>query len=184
MERTYKNTLDRVAGKVPFAIEEKYRMVWHYLMPAYDPVGGVMDWMAENYGAVSITFMNNNIVVKPAEDISDYDSILKELAKKSLTMPMSRETRGPAEDFLNSSFDMVRDYKADGAIFAGHIGCKANWGIAKIAKDAIQEKFGIPVLNFEMDVIDGRVAPTESLIPKFEDFMPLVIEAKKKRARG
>ena len=184
MERTYKNTVDRIARNEPLAIEEKYRLVWHYLMPAYDPVGGVMDWLAENYGAISITFMNNNMVVEPAEDISTYDSMMKALAKKSLNMPMSRETRGPVEEWLNASRDMVRDYKADGAVFAGHVGCKANWAVAKVVKDAIQEEFGIPVLNFEMDVVDARIAPTDGLIDKFKDFMPLVVESKKKRESG
>ncbi|MFA4835018.1 MAG: 2-hydroxyacyl-CoA dehydratase family protein [Dehalococcoidia bacterium] len=184
LEGVYKDTQDRIAGKTPLPIEEKLRLVWTYAMPAYDPVGGIFDWLEEEHGAINIIYMNNNIIVEPTEDLSDYDSIMKALAKKSLAMPMSRECRGPMESWLNSSLDMVRDYKADGAVFAGHAGCKANWAVAKLVKDAIQEQYGVPTVNIELDFIDSRLTPTDELIKRFDDFLPLVAEAKKKRTQG
>ncbi|MFA4836867.1 MAG: 2-hydroxyacyl-CoA dehydratase family protein [Dehalococcoidia bacterium] len=181
MKKVYQITKDRVDGKRPYPIEEKLRLVWTYLVPAYDFVGGCFDYLEENYGAVSVTFMNENLVVKPGEDISTYDGMMMSLAKKSLMMPMSRECRGTMESYLDACLTMAREYQADGVIFAGHVGCKSNWAAAKVLKDAVQEELGIPALNFEMDVIDSRVAPTQSLLPKLEDFMPLVIESRKRR---
>ncbi|MFA4835860.1 MAG: 2-hydroxyacyl-CoA dehydratase family protein [Dehalococcoidia bacterium] len=174
---------DRVDGKLPYIVdEEKLRIAWIYAMPGYNPelIG---DYMRDEYGAVSLTYMLNNMVVEPTEDISDYDKIMLALGKKVANMPMTRECRGPWENYGDSSVSIVKDYKADGAIFAGHIACKSNWAAAKLVKDRIWEELGVPTLNLELDFIDARVTPGEDVQNRLIDFLEVVKRNKENKAK-
>ena len=92
------------------------------------------------------------------------------LAEKVIKLHMGRECGGPWENFINASLDLCSRYKADAAIFAGHIACKANWAIMKLVKDRIMDELGIPVLIFETDLFDPRIVSAEAIRAKFEDF--------------
>ena len=73
-------------------------------------------------------------------------------------------------------------YKADGAIFAGHIACKSNWAIAKMVKDRIQDEAGVPVLNLQLDLFDPRITSVETIKGIMDNFMTTVMENKKSRS--
>ncbi|MDD5095460.1 MAG: 2-hydroxyacyl-CoA dehydratase family protein [Dehalococcoidia bacterium] len=181
LEMCYQRAQDRVAGKLPYVVDdEKLRIVWIYAMPGYNPEL-IADYMRDEYGAVSLTYMLQNVVVEPYPDISDYDKIMLGLAKKLCNMPMDRECRGPWEGWGDSSISIVRDYKADGAIFAGHVACKSNWSAAKLVKDRIMEELRVPTLNIELDFIDGRVTPGVEIQPKLDDFIEVVKRCKRER---
>lgn len=162
--------LKAAAGK------ERIRLVWPYLA-AYN-YGPLLAWLEEIFGAVSITYMLQRMEVEPAEDLSDYDSIMLALARKSLNMPMTREVRGPWDTYLTSAIQMVKDYKADAAIFGGHIACKSNWAMAKLARDRIYEELGIRTLILEIDVLDPRVISPESLQDCLAEFVTIVQKEK------
>ncbi|MDD5095635.1 MAG: 2-hydroxyacyl-CoA dehydratase family protein [Dehalococcoidia bacterium] len=177
LETLYREIQHRVNNKVspvPFEYEEKLRLVWIYAMPGFDFPNSLNELMQE-YGAVSIIYMNNHITVVPTEDLSDYDKILLGLARKSRNMPMSKEGGGPWEDWGDNSVEMVRYYKADGAVFAGHIACKSNWAAAKLVKDKVLEETGIPTISIELDFIDGRVTPAEAIKSQLVDFIELIL---------
>jgi hypothetical protein len=80
------------------------------------------------------------------------------------------------ENYLDAQIDLLRRFKADAAIFAGHVACKSNWAMAKLVKDRIHDELGIPTLNFELDIFDPRVASTEEIkgsLGRFLDEVPL-----------
>ncbi|MCX5999449.1 MAG: 2-hydroxyacyl-CoA dehydratase family protein, partial [Chloroflexi bacterium] len=171
MKKRYEWARDRVSrrqgGLPPGA--ERIRLVWIYGTPCFD--FSIYPWLERTYGAVTVACMNNNFVMKPVEDISDVDHILKGLARKVTDLPMGRECGGVWENYLESQIDLLRRFKADAAIFGGHVACKSNWAIAKLVKDRIRDELGIPTLNMELDVFDPRVATSEHIKAILGDFL-------------
>ncbi|MFA4835792.1 MAG: 2-hydroxyacyl-CoA dehydratase family protein, partial [Dehalococcoidia bacterium] len=180
LQKIYEEVKYRVENSIsPVPFEEKLRLVWIYAMPGYDHPD-VFDAVGEAYGAVNIIYMNNNIVITPTEDLDDYDKIMLGLARKSRNMPMSKEGGGPWEDWAENSIEMVRYYKADGAVFAGHIACKSNWAAAKLVKDRLLEETGVPMVNIELDFIDPRVTSGEVIKNQMVDFIELILARRNK----
>ena len=154
--------------------QEKIRLAWIYGAPAFDFT--IFSWLERQYGAVSVANMNNNFIIRPVEDISDLNKIARGLATKLVEMPMGRECGGPWENYVDAMIDLCRRSKADAAIFAGHVACKHNWAIAKLVKDRIYDELRIPTLIFEMDVYDPRIASSENIKAKFDEFFGAFFE--------
>jgi len=173
LRRKYEWAKAKVARGEGWLSEEKLRLVWIYGAVTFDMA--IFNWLEEEYGAVSVSHMNNNFVIQPVEDISTLDGILRGLARKVELLPMTRECGGPWENYLSAAIDLCRDYKADAAIFAGHIACKANWAIAKLVKDRIHDELGIPVLNLQLDLFDPRVLSAEAIKTTLDRFMTTVV---------
>jgi len=172
--RRYQLTRDRVARNEGHLTreQEKYRLAWIYGAPAFDI--SIFMWLEKRHGAVSVANMNNNFVMRPVEDISDTDKILAGLAEKVTYLPMTRECGGPWENYLEATIDLCRRYKADAAVFAGHVACKSNWAVIKLVKDRISDELGIPTLILEMDLFDPRICSTETVKARFDDFFELI----------
>jgi hypothetical protein len=133
----------------------------------------VFDWLEKEYGAVSVGNMSTNMVMGPIEDISTPEAIFRGLAEKTAKMPMVRECGGTWDVYLDAAIDLCQRYKADVAVFGGHVACKGNWAIAKMVKDRITEETGIPVLNLEVDLFDPRVTSAETARGVIEKFFEL-----------
>ncbi len=161
--KKYQVTAAKVARKEGYLPPgaEKLRLVWIYGAPAFDFT--ILLWLEQQYGALSVAFMNNNFVVKPVADLSTLDQMLLGLARKTVLMPMSRECGGVWENYLEAQIDLLRRFRADAAIFGGHVACKSNWAIAKLVKDRIYDELRIPTLNFELDIFDPRVSSAEDI---------------------
>jgi len=155
---------------------EQLRVVWIYGAPVFD--FGIYTWSEKEHGAVLVSQMNNNYVMKPVEDISDTEHILLGLAEKLTLMPMTRECGGPWENYLDNSLNLLKRYRADVGIFGGNVGCKANWAIAKLVKDRIEEELGIPICNVELDLFDNRIASSEAVKGQLGEFFTIVKERK------
>ncbi len=176
LKRRYEVTrarVERKEGILP-GFEEKTRLVWIYGAPAFDLF--IFPWLEQEYGAVSVANMNSNFVMKPVEDISHMDGILRGLAEKLTLLPMTRECGGPWENYMDATIDLCRRYRADAAVFAGHVACKANWAITKLVKDRIGLELGIPTLVLELDLFDERISPSDSIKAQFEDFFSTVLQ--------
>jgi len=171
--RRYELTKERVArGEGHLTREqERHRLVWIYGAPTFDM--SLLIWLEREHGAVSVANMNNNFVMRPVRDISDYDGILEGLAEKVILLPMTRECGGPWENWLEASLDLLKGYKADAAVFAGHVACKSNWAVANLVKDKLHDELGIPTLLLEMDLFDPRITSSDTLKSRFDDFFDL-----------
>jgi hypothetical protein len=64
----------------------------------------------------------------------------------------------------------VKKYKADCAIYGGHMGCKHSWGIANLLKDELYKQTGIPTLLFEVDTMDPRKITSKVVREKVKTF--------------
>ena len=158
----------------PVMYEEKIRMAWIYGAPAFDLFFFMR--LEQKHGAVAVANMNNNFIMEPVQDLSSTDSILRGLAHKLTLLPMTRECGGPWEQYLDASIDLCRRFKADAAIFAGHVACKGNWAVIKLVKDKLTEELGIPVMIVELDLFDPRVLNSDALMARFDDFIDIVLQ--------
>jgi len=103
-------------------------------------------------------------------DLSSEDSMFEGLAKTILDIPMGAQSRGPAEYYLDYLFNIVKKYKADCAIYGGHMGCKHSWGIANLLKDELYKQTGVPTLLFEVDTMDPRKISSKIVREKIKTF--------------
>ncbi|MEW6034031.1 MAG: 2-hydroxyacyl-CoA dehydratase family protein [Chloroflexota bacterium] len=162
--------VERGEGAVP---NERIRLVWIWVPNYFDL--GILDWMEQKYGAVCVMDLLNHYINRPIEGLSSKEKILEGLARKTLDYPMGRHGRGPVEPYLNECINLCREYKADAAVFAGHVGCKYGWATAKIVRDAIHQELGIPTLSFEVDAFDPRVTSLETIKEKLAQFFETLL---------
>ncbi|MDD1779514.1 MAG: 2-hydroxyacyl-CoA dehydratase family protein [Candidatus Helarchaeota archaeon] len=147
--------------------EEKFRVVWIYIPIFWELL--LYDWMERKFGAVTVMDLMGYNLAQPT-DLSSEDSIFEGLAKTVLDIPMGAQSRGPAEYYLDYLFHIVKKYKADCAIYGGHMGCKHSWGIANLLKEELYKQTGIPTLLFEVDTLDPRKVDDGVIRQKIKTF--------------
>lgn len=152
--------------------EEKIRIAWIQNPIAFDL--GILDWMEKEFGAIVTMDAFGFRKSCPIEDSSDEAKVFKGLAKRLLRIPMIHGSAGPAEIWMESVTEIVREYKCDAAIFAGHVGCKHTWAVGKLIKDMIYDQFRIPTLVFDVDALDPRYTGSETIKSRIKNFMEII----------
>ncbi|MFC1926131.1 2-hydroxyacyl-CoA dehydratase subunit D [Chloroflexota bacterium] len=178
MRKRYELLKDRVDKGVGHLKEEKYRLVWPYGWAVFEPT--LISWLEQKYGAITVATMFGNSQAQPFEDISDYDKIVMSLAKTYVNLPMLKEVYASWEAFVDTAIDMYNYFKADVAIFGGHVACKSNWAIMKLIKDKIQETTGMPLLILEWDDFDPRIMSADQVRAKIDEYFETVVPTPKK----
>jgi benzoyl-CoA reductase/2-hydroxyglutaryl-CoA dehydratase subunit BcrC/BadD/HgdB len=168
LEQKYHIVKERMKKHQGRQSKERLRCIWIYGAPVFD--FSFFSLLENKYGAFAVGNMNNNFIMKPVDDLSSIDSMLRGLAAKTINLPMGRECGGPWENYIDAMIDLCKRFKADAAIFAGHVACKANWPIMKLVKDRISDELGIPTLIFGLDLMDPRITPPEAVKAQFDDF--------------
>ncbi|MHA1270291.1 MAG: 2-hydroxyacyl-CoA dehydratase subunit D [Candidatus Helarchaeota archaeon] len=156
------------ATELMYNKEEKIRMVWVYIPIFWDFL--LYDWMERRYGAVCVTDLMGYNYTQPV-DTSSEESIYEGLARNILDIPMGRQSRGMAEYYLDYLIMTVKEYKADAAIFGGHIACKHSWAIAQLLKEELKKATGVPMLTFEVDSMDPRPVKKSIVKKKLKTFI-------------
>ena len=115
-------------------------------------------------------------------DTSTPESMLDGIARKSLrVMPMSRQFKGPIDNYIDDYLLLCADYQADFGVFAGHVACKHGHGGIGLFREASREA-GIPLLFFEFDMFDPRVTPIETIQENISHFIEDVVKPRKEAA--
>ena len=153
--------------------EEKIRIAW-VSNPIFFDVG-VLDWMEKEFGAIVTMDALGFRETLPIKDTLDEDTVFKGMAERWLRVPMVHDLSGPAEYWMESIGAILRDYKCNAVIFAGHVGCKHSWAVGKLVKDMVTDKFGIPILVFDVDSIDPRYSSPETIRARIKDLMELIL---------
>ena len=149
--------------------EEKHRLLTFFYYPAY--LWKLLNAMQTEYGAV--------IVAEPhlspwAEGEIDPAKPLESLARKAFAL----YDTGPLQPFVDRVLRQAEEYKADGAIYWAHIGCRQTCATIRIIKEVLMEKVGIPTLVIDCDLGDPTYASGESMKDKLEEFFELLDERK------
>jgi hypothetical protein len=173
-----KERVDRGESTVPGG--ELYRAIWYQ-----DPVWFDLqfyDWMESELKLVVPMDLFGYYAPEAFIDTSTPQSMLEGLARKSLrVLPMSRQFKGPIDDFIDDYLRMCADYQADFGIFAGHVACKHGLGGIGLFREASREA-DIPLLYFEFDMFDPRVTPAERIQEQIAHFLDNVVKPRKEIA--
>ncbi len=171
MRDEIREKVERGEGHIP---EERYRVLTLFLPPAYSWT--LLGWMERKHGAVSVA--EPYFSYRGGGDI-DPAKPLESLARKSFYCPICRPMHGPVEDgILHDAVRDAIDYKAEGAVYFAHIGCRQTDACIRILKDALLEEAGIPTLILDMDLYDPTYVPEDQLKDKLEEFFELLDERK------
>ena len=101
----------------------------------------------------------------------DIDDIFKQLALQCLNYPMARQASGYANQMIEDTLFLSREYKADCAIFTNHISCKSLQPIVQLLREALRDELGIPLLSIDVDVGDKRVNPFRTIKKEVDTFL-------------
>ncbi len=148
--------------------EEKYRCFWVYIPIFFDPM--LFQWMEQKFQVSTVMDMMGYQLAQPV-DTSSEETIMQDLSKTIMEMPMARQSRGPMAYYLDDIFSIIKDYHIDFCIWGGHLGCKHSWAVANLMKKVIHEETGVPMLLFEVDTMDSRVINSKAVKEKITEFL-------------
>lgn len=171
-EKAYELGSARAEKGESFLPKEKIRLGWFSTGVLHDP--GLTNWLEDEFGCIVLNSMGA-VHAGPINDLSSVRKIFEGLAEQLMQMPMTRECGGIAEDWLNHAIPVCRDFKIDAVFLTLNLGCKNAWALAKLLKDEIADKIGIPTLVLEVDVMDGRVVSGASIRKAMADFFATML---------
>ncbi len=136
------------------------------------------DWLEEEYG---VTYLECALSILPAEvvgyvDTTSVESMIEGLAWRTLNHPMGRGSSSFADVWIEDFVTVANSYKADAAVFSGHLSCKHSMALAKMLSDTLQERAGIPSFKWETDLLDKRVTPHAAAKAQLAEFFTTLTE--------
>ncbi len=169
-----KGVLDEIKGRVARGEtevpDEKVRVIWFQLPVFWDNT--LLSWMAE-MGAVVPFVLFDDYRVEPV-DTSTPESMLRGMAKRAVETPMGRVGRGGYDLVIEDVLYAVEEFKGDCVIFASHPSCKWMSGGFGLMRDTCRER-GIPVLMYDVDLVDRRITSAEESRTRIEQFLTTVM---------
>jgi benzoyl-CoA reductase/2-hydroxyglutaryl-CoA dehydratase subunit BcrC/BadD/HgdB len=94
---------------------------------------------------------------------------LESLADKAFALTDTGPLRGVADRAVR----LAVEYKADGALYWAHLGCRQTCATIKIIKDALARE-GIPTLVLDCDLADSTIVTEDEITAKVEQFLELL----------
>ena len=162
--------------------DERVRAVWYQDSVWTDLQ--LYDWMERELGLTIPVDIFGYYAQEGLIDTSSEESMLEGLARKLVKcQPMSRQFRGNIETYIEDFLHMHKAFRADCAIFAGHVACKHAWGGIGLFREACR-KAGIPLLVFEFDMFDARITPRDAIQAELTRFVNEIVWPRKRRQRG
>jgi len=155
---------------------EKFRaLLWNPpLLHAVD----LFNWAETAYGVSLIIDSMSYNRREPYIDTSSEESLLYGMGLNIMEGPMARHTRGPAENYLDDIFDMVKQFDLDMLWVAGHVGCKNTAALNGVLREKCREQ-GLPLLIINYDLSDPRIVSKDGIIEQINHFMENIMKAKR-----
>lgn len=184
-QKVYDELKYRVDNNLSTMPEEKYRLLWHLIIPWF--YIGIYNWLEQEFGATTIspTYEGGEV---PDEDIIDYDFPLESIARKMYN-------RGWAVNAMLRGFgggqhtvQFVTDFDIDGVLSMMVASCRATTNLYQTWReftDALNEKgLRIPTVAIEADMVDTRTYSDALVKDRIRAFMDTVDAAKRERQKG
>jgi benzoyl-CoA reductase/2-hydroxyglutaryl-CoA dehydratase subunit BcrC/BadD/HgdB len=182
-QRLYDELKYRVEHDISSLPEEKYRLMWHLIMPWY--YIGLYNWLEQEFGATTMnpTYEGGDV---PSDDIIDYDFPLESIAQKMYegywgvnAMNSHRQWR------VRRTVRQVMEYDVDGIIGMLVASCRPTSNLYdtwRVIGDALKEKgLTVPTLGIEADMVDTRTYSDARVKDQISAFMETVDVTKKER---
>jgi benzoyl-CoA reductase/2-hydroxyglutaryl-CoA dehydratase subunit BcrC/BadD/HgdB len=162
-------------SSTPATVNERYRtIVWN---PPFLHFSDIFNWAERTYG---LTLINDSMTYHHHTpiDTTTPETMLRGWCRTVMQGPMVRHTRGPAENYLDDIFRMVKQFDLDMVWIANHVGCKGGQAMNGILREKCREK-GIPLLILDYDLSDPRIVSHDNMKRQVEHFMENVMKAKR-----
>ncbi|TET73676.1 MAG: 2-hydroxyacyl-CoA dehydratase [Dehalococcoidia bacterium] len=152
-------------GKVP---NERIRLFWFDVV-SLELSFDLFPWLEQEWGAVIVMDMFG-YAPYTLIDTSSEESMFWGLSKRALCdIPMIRQARGVADNFLTDIRRVVKDYKIDCVVWPGHMGHKDGSANIGMMRETCRE-LGVPFLHIGMDLFDKRYTTVDEIKDKFSQF--------------
>lgn len=152
---------DKGEGVIPEGMKER-RVAYGNTWQSYDL--SFFDWLEDEHGVVYIADL---LTYFPSDvgfiDTTNMETMFEGLAWKHMQYPMGRQIMGFSDVWISDYMTIVKGFKVDSLILAGHMACKQFWAVNKLLSDKIREEAGIPTLRLEWDIFDKRFLPPAEL---------------------
>jgi benzoyl-CoA reductase/2-hydroxyglutaryl-CoA dehydratase subunit BcrC/BadD/HgdB len=159
------------AGRGALA-DEKHRVLWYYTPITFD--FEMHAWLAEKFDAVVVSDLLSSCSFRQDPiDTTNLDTMLCSLARRGLEGTMGRVRVG-ADRLIERFLIDYEDFGADCVVFPGPVGCKHVWGWVGLLREVCRER-EIPFCVFDVDWMDSRVRPVESVRAAIEQFFEVVM---------
>jgi benzoyl-CoA reductase/2-hydroxyglutaryl-CoA dehydratase subunit BcrC/BadD/HgdB len=149
-------------GKVE---NERIRLFWfdvQNLGLSFD----LFPWLEEEWGAVVVMDMFGFCPYTQI-DTSNEETMFRGLAQRYLyEVPMIRQARGTADNFLGDIIRAVKDYKVNCVVYPGHMGHKDGSATVGMMRETCRD-LGVSFLHIGMDIFDSRYTPIDEIKNKF-----------------
>ncbi len=163
---------EAVRGGRGAVADEKYRVLWYYVPIVFD--FEMANWLEEKFQAVVIADLLSSLCRQDPIDTTSVDTMLLSLARRGLEATMGR-LRVNASKLTECFLRDYRDFGADCVVFPAPVGCKHVWGWLSLLREVCREK-GIPICVFDLDWMDSRIRPTDSIRATIEEFFATVMQ--------
>lgn len=174
-ERLVEMARKNLSAGIPATDNEKFRaVVWN---PPFPHFIDIFNHTERTYG---VTVINDSMTFHRHEpiDTSTPESMLRGLGRTIMQGPMVRHTRGPAENYLDDIFRMVKQFDLDMVWVANHVGCKSGQAMNGILREKCRE-MKIPLLILDYDLLDPRIVSKDSMMNQVDFFMENVMKAQR-----
>jgi hypothetical protein len=172
-EKLIKMARKNFENNIPATKNEKYRAVlWN---PPFLHFIDIFNWAERTYG---LTLINDSSTYNHHGpiDTTSPETMIRDWGRTTMQGPMVRHTRGPAENYLDDIFRMVKQFDLDMVWVANHVGCKGGQAMNGILREKCRAK-GIPLFILDYDLSDSRIVSRDNMMRQVEFFMENVMKA-------
>jgi benzoyl-CoA reductase/2-hydroxyglutaryl-CoA dehydratase subunit BcrC/BadD/HgdB len=161
------------AMKEPAVKNRKYRAIlWN---PPSFGYSHIWNWLERCWGVAIVNDMETFLHL-PLIDTSTPDTMLLGLAEHYSNAPMSRNNRGPAENWLDDLSMMTSMYKPDFILDLNQMACRSSLAMNGVMKEWGRER-NVPICFVDYNLYDMRVVSRQGVRDQINSFMLNVMKA-------
>ena len=165
------DAIDAVRNGRGAVANEQHRVLWYYVPVVFD--FEMNDWIEQTFNAAVIVDMLSSFFREDPIDTKNVDTMLLGLARRGLETTMGR-LRVSAAKLTELFLRDYADFGADCVVFPAPVGCKHVWAWLSLLREVCRER-RIPICAFDLDWMDSRVRPVESIRARIAEFFETVV---------
>ena len=171
-ETTLREAQERVDKGISFLPPGKQEILTLWTGSMFPYALDLGDWVEDLFGStyVSCALTNMPEQVHGLVNTSSVETMIEGLAWRTFNFPMHRTVMSHTDVYLNDMLTVAKEVGTDTAIYAGNMACKHSWTMPKLLADAFQEQLGISTMTMEVDWVDGRFTPRDSIMNTLSEF--------------
>jgi len=161
-----------VQEKRGVAKEERFRLISLFTPPQHQMK--VLDWLERERNAAIVS---EPYYFRWREWIPDPARPLESLAQKYYYEPYYR-WYGMLSELLDMAVNDAIESKVNGAINWFNAKCRMGGAVARIIKETLKERVGIPTLTFDLDMLDPSATTEKALKEALDEFLEVLAQGR------